>query len=105
VDVEEGGEGSSTTKEGADVVKTADHVEDESAVGDDFLEGVEVISHLLEATTVLGDGKVALDEVAEPCHKLDGTYLPIPKELGLDSKPGVTSSATLGLDSKPGVTS
>jgi hypothetical protein len=100
-DVEEGREGPSMTKEGADVgealVGTVGHVEDESAVGDDFPEGVEVISHL-NAMTVLGDGKVALDEVAEPRLKLDGAYLLIPKELGLDSELGAPSSATLGDD-------
>ena len=48
------------------VVEAADHVEDESAVGDDFAEGPKIVGHLLEAATVLGDGEVALDEVAKP---------------------------------------
>jgi len=100
--VEEGGEGPSATKQGTDVgeafVEAAVHVEDEGAVGDDFPEGAEVVGHLLEVATVLGDGEVALDEVAEPHLKLDGAYLPVPKELGLNSELGVPGSAALGGD-------
>jgi hypothetical protein len=100
VDVEEGGEGPSATERGADVgealVEAADYVEDEGAVGDDFPESAEVVDHLLEAAAVLGNGEVALDEVVEPRLKLDGAYLPVPKELGLDGEPGVPGSAALG---------
>jgi len=100
--VEEGGEGPIATKQGTDVgeafVEAAVHVEDEGAVGDDFPEGAEVVGHLLEVATVLGDGEVALDEVAEPRLKLDGAYLPVPKELGLNSELGVSGSASLGGD-------
>jgi hypothetical protein len=92
-DIEEGGEGSSAAKQGADVsealVEAADHVEDEGAVGDDFAESAEVVGHLLETAAVLGDGEVALDEVAEPRLKLDGAHLPVPEELGLDGEPRV----------------
>jgi hypothetical protein len=99
-DVEEGGEGPSATEQGADVgealVEAADYVEDEGAVGDDFPESAEVVDHLLEAAAVLGNGEVALDEVAEPRLKLDGAYLPVPKELGLDGEPGVPGRAALG---------
>jgi hypothetical protein len=68
-DVEEGGEGSSVTKQGADMgealVEAADHIEDESAVRDDFLEGTEVVGHL-EAAVVLGDG----DRPGRSCETL-----------------------------------
>jgi hypothetical protein len=83
---------------GEALVEVADYVEDEHAVGDDFPESAKVVGHLLEAAAVLGDGEVALDEVAEPRLKLDGVYLPIPKELGLDGEPGVPGSAALGGD-------
>jgi hypothetical protein len=89
-------------EQGADVgealVEAAYYVEDKGAVGDDYPESVEVVGHLLEAAAVLGDGEVALDEVAEPRLKLDGAHLPVPKELGLDGEPGVPGSAALGGD-------
>jgi hypothetical protein len=91
-DGEEGGEGSSATKQGADVVEAlveaADHIEDEGAVRDDLPEGAKVISQLLEATKILDDGEVLLDEVAEPRFKLDGTCFPVLEELGLDDETG-----------------
>jgi hypothetical protein len=83
------------TNVGEALVEATDYVEDEGAVGDDFAESTEVIGHLLEAAAVLGNGEVALDEVAEPHLKLEGAYLPVPKELGLDGEPGVPGSATL----------
>jgi hypothetical protein len=99
-DVEEGGEGPSTTEQGVDVgevlVEATDYVEDEGVVDDDFPESAEVVGHLLEAAAVLDNREVALDEVAEPRLKLDGAYLPVPKELGLDGEPGVPGSAALG---------
>jgi hypothetical protein len=42
--------------------------------------------------------EIALDEVVKPCLKLDGAYLPVPKEPELDGEPGVPGSATLGGD-------
>jgi hypothetical protein len=59
------------------LVEATDHIADEGAVRDDFPEGANVIFHLLEAAAVLGDGEVALDEVAETRLKLDGTYLSV----------------------------
>ena len=49
------------------LVEAADHVEDEGVVDDDLSKGSEVVSHLLEAPTVVGDTKVALNKVAKPC--------------------------------------
>jgi len=80
------------------VVEAADHVEDKSAVGDDFAEGPKVVSHLLESTTVLRDGEVALDEVAELRLELDGTGLLVAEELGLDGKPCISGGGALGGD-------
>jgi hypothetical protein len=73
---------------GEALVEAVDHIEDEGAVRDDLPEGAKVISHLLEVT----------DEVAEPCFKMDDTCFPVPKELGLDSEPGVPDSVALGGD-------
>ena len=100
--VDEGVEGTPPAKMHPDglepLIQAADDVEDEGAVGDDLAEGREIVSHLLQAAAVVGDGEVALDEVAEPRLKLDGAYLPVPKELGLNSELGVPGSAALGGD-------
>jgi len=50
---------------GEALVEAADDVEDEGAVGDDLVEGREIIGHLLQLAAEIGDGEVALDEVAE----------------------------------------
>ena len=46
-------------KKGPDVAKAlveaANDVEDEGAVGDDLAKGSEIISHLLEAPTIISD--------------------------------------------------
>jgi hypothetical protein len=47
---------------------------------------------------VLGDGEVALDEVAKPRLQLNGAGLPIAEELRLDDEPGVPGSGALGGD-------
>ena len=100
--LQEGGEGPTAPKKGSDVsealVETADDVEDEGAIGDDFTEGTKFGGHLLEVPAVLGDGEVALDKVAKLCLKLDGAGLPDAEELGLDGEPGLPSGRTLGGD-------
>ena len=97
--LQEGEEGSTLPQEGPDmgevVVEAADHVEDKSVVGDDFAEGPKIVGHLLEAATVLGDGEVALDEVAKPHLQLDGASLPVPEELRLDGEPGISGGRAL----------
>jgi hypothetical protein len=63
------------------LVEAVDHVEDEGVVSDHFAKGSKVIGHLLEAAAVVGDGEVALDEVAKPRLKVDGASLPVAEEL------------------------
>lgn len=99
-DVEVGGEGSSVTKQGADMgealVEVANHIEDEGAVRDDFLEGTEVVGHL-EAAVVLGDG----DRPGRSCETLSQAgwrVSPGSQGTELDGEPGVPGSATLGGD-------
>jgi len=83
---------------GEALVEAADDVEDEGAVGDDLAEGREIIGHLLQLAAEIGDGEVALDEVAELRLQLNGAGLPISEELRLDGEPGVTSCGSLGTD-------
>jgi len=94
--LQEGRERFGPAKERADVaealVKAADDVEDEGAVRDDLADGREIIGHLLQLAAVLGDGEVALDEVAKPRLQLNGAGLPIAEELRLDGEPGVSGS-------------
>lgn len=83
------------------VVEVADDVEDESAIGDWLAQVAECICHALEATTVVGDGEVTLDEVAELHVSVEGVGLPVAKELSFNGKPGgtlrlVTSHHDLG---------
>ena len=63
------------------LVEAADHVEDERTVGDDLAKGREIIGHLFQLAAVVGDGEVALDEVAKPCLEVDGASLTVAKEL------------------------
>lgn len=89
-------------KKGPDVAKVlievADHVEDEGAVGDDLAKGSEVISHLLEASVVVSDTEVALNEVVKPRLQVNGSRLLIAEKLGLNGEPGVPSYGTLVAD-------
>ena len=55
----------------------------------------KVVSHLLETTTVLGDGEVTLDKVAKLHLQLDGASLPVPENMGLDGEPGFSGSRAL----------
>jgi hypothetical protein len=100
--LQEGGEGPAATKKGPDVaeafIEAANHVEDEGAVGDDLAKGSEIICHLLEAPAVISDREVTLNEVAKLPLQVDGTCLPIAKELGLDGEPGVPGGGALGGD-------
>jgi len=80
------------------LVEATDHVKDEGAVGDHFAKSREVVSHLLQPAAVVGDGEVALDEVAKPRLKVDGASLPVAEELGLDGEPGMPGSGALGED-------
>ena len=100
--LQEGGERSSATKERPNVaealVEAADHVEDERAVSDDLAKGHEIIGHLFQLAAVVGDGEVALDEVAKPCLEVDGASLTVAKKLRLDGEPGMPSGGALGGD-------
>jgi hypothetical protein len=82
---QEGGEGSSAMKKGPDVaealVEATNHVEDEGAIGDDLAKGREIVNHLLQVATVVGDGEIALDEVAKLCLKVDGRASQLPRNL------------------------
>jgi hypothetical protein len=80
------------------LVEATDDVEDEGVVGDDLAEGREIIGHLLQLATVLGDGEVALDEVVKPRLQLNGAGLPIAEEVRLDGEPGVPGSGAPGED-------
>jgi len=73
------------------VVEVADDVEDQHAVGDRFAKGGEADRHGLEATAVVGDGEVALDEVSELDVKVECASLPVPQELSFQGEPDVTS--------------
>lgn len=57
-------------------------------------EVTEGISHALETTTVVGDGKVALDKGPEPRVK-ERAVLPFAKEMGFNGKPGREGVATV----------
>jgi hypothetical protein len=83
---------------GEALIEAADDVEDESAVGDDLTKGREIIGHLLQLVAVLGDGEVALDEVAKLRLQLNGASLPIVEKLRLNSEPGVPGYGALGTD-------
>jgi hypothetical protein len=63
------------------LVQAADDVEDEGAVSDDLTKCREIIGHLLQPAAVVGDGELALDEVAELCLQVDGASLAVPEEL------------------------
>ena len=73
------------------VVEHADDVEDQRAVGDRFAKGGEADRHGLEATTVVGDGEVALDEVSELDVEVECASLLVPQELGFQGELDVAS--------------
>ena len=99
--LQEGGERFGPAKERPNVagalVEAVDDVEDKGAVRDDLAEGREIIGHL-QLAAVLGDGEVALDEVAKPRLQLNGAGLPIAEEMRLDGEPGVSGSGASGGD-------
>jgi hypothetical protein len=99
---EEGGEGVGAPQQGTDVrealVEATNHVEDEGAVGDDLSQGSEIVGHLLQTAAVLGDGEIALHEVAKLHLELDRPCLLIAQELGFDGEPGVPGRGALGGD-------
>jgi hypothetical protein len=80
------------------LVETTKHVEDEGAVSDNLTQGGEIVGHLLQTTTVLGDREITLYEVAKLRLELDRPCLPIAQELGFDGEPGVPGSGALGGD-------
>jgi hypothetical protein len=100
--LQEGGEGAGTPQQNTDVrealVETTKHVEDEGAVGDNLSQGGEIVGHLLQTTTVLGDREITLYEVVKLRLELDRPCLSIAQELGFDGEPGVPGSGALGGD-------
>jgi len=89
----EGRERASATEMNADagevLVEAAKHVEGERAVRDGRPEIIELISHLLEAPAVVGDGEVALGEAVELDVEEDGASLAVPQEVCLHSDPQI----------------
>ena len=90
----EGRERASATEMNADageaLVEAAKHVEDEHAVRNGGPKISELISHLLEAPAVVGDGEIALGEVME-LDVEESASLTVPQEVRLHSNPEVAS--------------
>lgn len=61
--------------------KPGDQLENECTIGDGFAEVAKRVSHGLEATTVVGDGELALREVAELGVDIDGATFLVAEEL------------------------
>ena len=62
------------TNGGEAIVESGDHVKDECAIRD----LVEIAVRTLEVLVVVGDGKIALDEVVELCVKEKGAPFTFP---------------------------
>ena len=80
------------------VVEAADHIEDEGLVRDNLPERAEVIGHLLQAPTVVGDREMTLDEVVKPHLKMHDACLPVAEDLRFHGKPGIPGDGTMGGD-------
>jgi hypothetical protein len=80
------------------LVEATNKVEDEGAVSDHLAKRSEVVGHLFQLAAVGGDRKIALDEVAKLGLQVDGASLAVPKELRLNSNPGIMCCGTLGGD-------
>ena len=80
-----------TTDVAEPVVEAADDVQDQRAVSDGLAKGGEAVRHGLEATAVVGDGELPLDEVPELVVEVEGARLPLPQELGFQGEPDVAS--------------
>ena len=80
------------------LVETANDVEDKGPVSHGLAEGGEIVRHLLQPATVIGDGEVALDEVPKARLQVDGASLPVAEELRLDGKPSMACGGALGRD-------
>ena len=79
------------TNAGETLIETADDVEDESAIRDRLAGIAEGVSHPFELAAVVGDGEVALAEVAKLRVEEESPGLAISEKLGLDGKPGAAS--------------
>jgi hypothetical protein len=94
--VQERGEGTTPPEMHADgleaLIQTANEVEDEGAVGDDFTQVAQRVRHALQLLAVVGDVQIALNEVAELGVEEEGACLAVVEELGLHRAPGGTSS-------------
>jgi len=78
---------------GEALVEPPEEVQDERAVADWLAKGAKVIRHLLQLTAVLGDGEIVLGEGAEGGVEVEDPGLSVSLELGLESDPGLASSA------------
>lgn len=62
-------------------------IEDKRAVGGNFSEITKGVCHVLEFTTIVSNGEVALDEVLKGGVKVEGALFAIGKELVFHGKP------------------
>ena len=76
---------------GEALLQAAKDVENEHAVQNEGPKIGELIRHLLEAPTVVGDGEIALGEAMELDVEEKRARLPVPQKLRLHHDPKIAS--------------